>query len=145
MNRWRPAAAALAALLPAACGMDLAREDGPLEVSLLGRDALSDRLVPLAPGGTVSLAVDHEGTTSTIESAEVPVVHVESVPAGGSHVSARAGGLASNTLEVEVFAGVLTRVALTLTSDPDADLDADGLTSRNDNCAFAANPAQADG
>ncbi len=129
-----------------ACGIDLGRQDGGLSVILLERDPANGRLAPATPNGTARLDVEHGGTTSHIED-EATFVAVESVPVGSSLVSATqpAAALTSNQLEVEVFAGALTEVALTLDAAPDADPDDDTLASRADNCAYAANPAQADG
>ena len=117
------------------CGPDLSRVDGTLVVRLLGAEP------ELA---SVTLVVNHDGVVSEVEVGVEEMV-VESVPAGESRVHARAGGKRSNRAAVVVFEGETTLVGLTVVDDPKADPDGDGHTSRDDNCPFAANPAQTDG
>ncbi|MEE8409425.1 MAG: thrombospondin type 3 repeat-containing protein [Myxococcota bacterium] len=128
-----------AAALIGGCGLDLVRQAGFLEVGLL-------RLDPATV--MVTIVVEHRKVSSDVELPATGKILVGSVPAGRSWLSAEIDApraMGSNRLLIRVFAGEMTRVALTLVEDVDGDPDGDALSSRDDNCPFVANADQADG
>jgi hypothetical protein len=117
-----------------ACGMDLERRDGTVEVTVLG-------------AGDVSLVlhVAHGGYDSTLAVPANPGL-IESAPAGACSLWAELpDGTRTNQLEVSVFAGETARVGLWRLADPDGDADGDGIAGAHDVCPSVADAAQRDG
>ncbi|MBI5507306.1 MAG: thrombospondin type 3 repeat-containing protein [Deltaproteobacteria bacterium] len=121
------------------CGLDLSRDAGSVALYLLR-----------FPEGAaaVEVRVQHHDHSSRLRYAALPDPVVESVPAGDNTVVASVQGPSpswSNHLPITVFAGERLEVGLSLTDDPNADPDGDGVGNRDDNCPWVANPGGEDG